>query len=85
MDRIAKGLIVTIFGIATTVLTAAGLVYMELRYDCAIYGFVYAFVLPFGAFISGVVAASGYYIGSRLVSFRPRRGVLAIYSCRFRG
>ncbi|MGA2635298.1 MAG: hypothetical protein ABSF16_13770 [Terracidiphilus sp.] len=76
MDRIVKGFIVTLFGIATTVLTAAGLVYMELHYDCAIYGFVYAFVLPFGAFISGVVAASGYYFGSRLLSFRPGRGVL---------
>jgi hypothetical protein len=77
MDRIVKSLIVTLFGIATTVLTAAGLVYMELRYDCAIYGFVYAFVLPFGAFLSGLVAASGYYFGSRLLSFRPGRGVLA--------
>ena len=76
MDRIIKGLIVTFFGIATTVLTAADLVYLELHYDCAIYGFVYGFVLPFGAFLSGLVAASGYYFGSRLLSFRPGRGVL---------
>jgi hypothetical protein len=76
MDRIVKSLVVTLFGVTTTVLTAMGLVYMELRYDCAIYGFVYGFVIPFGAFLSGLVAASGYYAGSKLLSFRPGRGVL---------
>jgi hypothetical protein len=78
MDRLIKGFIVTLFGIATTVLTAFGLVYLELRYDCAIYGFVYGFVLPFGAFLSGLVAASGYFFGSRLLSYLPKRSMLVI-------
>jgi hypothetical protein len=78
MDRMLKGLIVTLFGVATTALTAAGLVYLELRYDCAIYSFVYGFVIPFGAFLSGLVAASGYLVGSRLLSYRPGRALLAV-------
>jgi len=74
-DRLLRGLIVTLFGISTTLLTAAGLVYLELKQDCAIYGFVYGLVIPFGAMLSGFVAASGYYFGSRLVSFRPGWGM----------
>lgn len=75
------------FGIATTLLTAAGLVYMELRYDCAIYGFVYGFVVPMGAILSGFVAASGYFFGSRFLSFRPGRAffvnMLAVSGANF--
>ncbi len=78
MDRMLRGFIVILFGVATTLLTAAGLVYLELRYDCAIYSFVYAFFLPFGAFLSGLVAAGGYYLGSRLLSYRPGRGMMAV-------
>ena len=77
MDRLLRGILVTALGIGTTVLTAVGLVYLELRYDCAIYGFVYGFVLPFGALLSGMVAASGYWIGSRIFSYRPGRIALA--------
>lgn len=73
IDKLLRGFIVTLFGIATTALTAIGLVYLELRYDCAIYGFVYGFVIPFGALLSGCVAASGYYLGARLVNYRPGR------------
>jgi hypothetical protein len=73
IDKLVRGVIVTLFGIATTALTAIGLVYLELRYDCAIYGFVYGFVIPFGAMLSGCLAASGYYLGSRLVNYRPGR------------
>jgi hypothetical protein len=77
MDKMLYGFFVTLFGIATTLLTAAGLVYLELHYDCAIYGYVYAFIVPMGAILSGFVAASGYYFGSKLLSHRPGRGVLA--------
>ena len=73
IDKLLRGVIVALFGIATTILTSAGLVYLELHYDCAIYGFVYGFVIPFGAMLSGCVAASGYYFGSRLVNYRPGR------------
>jgi hypothetical protein len=69
-----REILFSICGLVTTVLTAVGLVYLELHYDCAIYGFVYAFVLPFGAMLSGLVAGSGYYLGSRLFSYRPGRG-----------
>ena len=78
MDRFLRGLIVTLFGVATTLLTAAGVVYLEIHYDCAIYSFVYGFVLPFGAFLCGLVAAIGYYLGSKLLSYRPGRAMLAV-------
>jgi len=78
MGKIIKGLIVTLCGVATTILTAAGLVYLELRYDFAFYGLVYAFVFPFGAMLSGLVAASGYYLGARLANYRPGRGMLLV-------
>ena len=84
MDRFLRGAIVSFFGIDTTILTAIGLVYLELHYDCAIYGLVYGFVLPFGAMLCGLVAASGYYAGSRVMSYRPGRwffiGMMAV-SC----
>jgi hypothetical protein len=76
MDRLLRGFIVTLFGVGTTLLTAVALVYLELRYDCAFYGYVYAFVIPIGAITSGFVAASGYFAGSRLLSYRPGRGML---------
>ncbi len=76
MDRVLRGFIVTLFGIGTTLLTAAALVYLELHYNCAFYGYVYAFVIPIGAITSGFVAASGYFAGSRLLSYRPGRGML---------
>ena len=78
MDRMLRGLLVALLGIATTVLTAMGLVYVEWRYDTAIYSFVYGFVIPIGAFLSGLVAASGYYLGGRLFSYRPGRAMMAV-------
>lgn len=87
MDRFFRGTIVMLLGMATTALTAWGLVWLELRYDCAIYSFVYGYVLPFGAFLSGCVAASGYYAGARLVNYKPGRvffaGILAVSSGNF--
>lgn len=77
MGRVLRGAIVTLFGLATTLLTAFGLVYLELRYDFSLYGLVYGFIIPFGAIFSGILAASGYFIGSRLLSYRPGRSMLA--------
>ena len=76
-DRQLRGVMVTRCGISTTLLTAAGVVYLELRFDCAIYGFVFGFVIPLGAMLSGFVAASGTYLGSRMVSYRPGWGMFA--------
>ena len=41
IDKLLRGVIVNLFGMATTALTAIGLVYLELRYDFAFYGLVY--------------------------------------------
>jgi hypothetical protein len=49
MGRRLKGLTATLCGVATTALTAAGLVCLELRCGCAIYGFVYGLGLTPGA------------------------------------
>ncbi len=77
MDRITRGVMVTAGGALTTALTALALVWLDLRYDAAIYSFVYGFVLPFGAFFSGLVAASGYLLGARLFNYRPGWAQLA--------
>jgi len=62
--------------VASTLLTAAGLVYLEVYQNCAIYSLVYALVIPFGAMVSGAVAASGYAVVARMVNYRPGRGML---------
>ena len=54
------------------------LVMIELRWGHALYSFTLWFVIPVGAICSGMIAASGYLLGARLVNHRPGRGLLAL-------
>lgn len=86
MEKIFRSIPVTLFGLATTLATAAALVYLDLRENFGIYTYLYAFI-PIGAMFAGTVAASGYYIGSRLMSYRPGRwffiNILAVSCANF--
>jgi hypothetical protein len=71
-----QDLIVTGFGFITSWATARGLVYLEQEHEISIYGWLYMFVIPIGAILSGFVAATGYWIGARLVHHRPSKSIL---------
>jgi hypothetical protein len=64
------------FGIGTSVLTALILALVETKLGFALYSFMWWFVIPAGALISGFAAASGYYLGAKLFNHRPTRLLL---------
>lgn len=86
MEKIFRSILVTVFGIATTLATTAALVYLDLRANFGIYTYLYGFI-PIGAMFAGTVAASGYYFGSRWMSYRPGRwffvNILAVSCANF--
>lgn len=76
MNRLIQNLAVTLFGAVTSIITAAILVFVELRFGWALYSLTFWFVIPAGAIGAGLIAASGYYYGARLLNFRPTRNFL---------
>lgn len=66
-------MIVSIFGLATSILTALLLALVENKFHIAIYSFMFLGIVPFGAVYAGFCAASGYYFGARLLHRRPTR------------
>jgi hypothetical protein len=78
MNRRVQSSVAALCGIVTSVLTAVLLVMIELRWGHALYSFTFWFVLPAGAIGSGMVAASGYWLGARLLNYRPGRSLLAL-------
>ena len=76
MGRFTQNLVVALFGAVTSIITAAILVFVELRFGWALYSYTLWFVIPAGAICAGLVASSGYYFGSRLLNFRPTRNLL---------
>lgn len=76
MNQAGDNLVIGMCGLATSIVTAFALVYLELSVLFAFYSLVYFLVLPIGAIISGGVAASGYYIGARWVNARPTKKIL---------
>ncbi len=76
MNRLIQNLVVTLFGAVTSAITAAILVFVELRFGWALYSITFWFVIPAGAIGAGLIAASGYYYGARLLNFRPTRNFL---------
>src|ERR1700733_274412 len=77
MNRRVQSSVAALCGLVTSVLTAALLVMIELRWGHALYSFTFWFVIPAGAIGSGMVAASGYWLGARLLNYRPGRSLLA--------
>lgn len=73
MNKAAKTVGITIFGLVTSMLTAVILFLLEAFAHFAVYSFMLWFIIPVGAIAAGFVAASGYYIGGRLMQYRPDR------------
>ena len=69
-------MLVSFCGLATSLLTAIILWWVELRFGFAFYSWTFWFILPIGAGLSGCAAASGYYAGSRIFNQRPTRLLL---------
>lgn len=76
MKRYAQDLVLTAFGLASSSLVAFVLSFMERRWDFGLYDFTCLFILPAGAFVSGIVASSGYYLGAVLTHRKPSRDIL---------
>jgi len=76
LGKTVQDLIVTGFGIATSVLTALILALLDTKLDFAVYSFMWWFVIPIGALVSGFAAASGYYFGAKVFNHRPTRLML---------
>jgi hypothetical protein len=78
MNRPAQSSITAVCGIGTSILAAALLSFIELRWGHALYSFTVWFVIPIGALGAGMVAAVGYLIGARLANYRPSASVLSV-------
>ena len=78
MNRTAKASITALCGTGSSVLTAALLSFVELRWGRALYSFTAWFVIPIGALGAGMVAAVGYLIGARLANHRPSSQLLSV-------
>jgi hypothetical protein len=76
VGRTTQDLIVTAFGIVTSSITALILALVETKVGFAFYSFMWWFVIPVGALLSGFAGASGYYLGARLFHHRPTRLLL---------
>ncbi len=74
--RADKQLFVAAFGITASLLTGITLGLIEVYSGFAIYSWMFWFVIPVGAFLSGFGAASGYYAGAMLFHQKPVGGVL---------
>ncbi len=74
--RADKQFLIAGMGFATTLLTAVILSIVEIRFDLALYSYMFWFIVPVGAMISGFAAASGYYAGARLFHQKPAGGDL---------
>jgi hypothetical protein len=74
--RTDKQILVAALGGATSLLTGIILGLIEVYTGRAIYSWTFWFVLPGGAFVSGMAAASGYYAGAVLLHQKPAGGVL---------
>ena len=71
-----KDLAISTFGLISSVLVVAILVYMELEWEFAFYSLMHWFVIPTGAIIAGIGAAGGYYLGALLLNSRPTPKIL---------
>ena len=74
--RADKQILVAIFGISTSLLTGIFLGVIEVSTGYAIYSFMLWFILPVGALLAGLGAASGYYAGAKLFQQKPAGGIL---------
>jgi hypothetical protein len=66
-----KNLLVSLCGFTTSILTAFILWWIEVQFGFAFYTWMFWFVIPIGALLSGFAGASGYYFGSVYFGHRP--------------
>ncbi len=71
MKKTLQDLVVSAFGATTSIATAIILFFIEVRFGFSLYTWIFFFVIPVGAMLSGFLAAGGYYLGARLFSLRP--------------
>ena len=76
-SRVAQDFFVTGLGATTSIITAAILAAIDLRFNSSLYSWTVWFVIPAGAICCGFVAASGYYLGARVFNHRPT-GILLL-------
>jgi len=74
--RTNKQILVAAFGATTSLLTGIILGLIEFYTGYAIYSWMFWFIIPAGALLSGFAAASGYYVGAMSFNQRPAGGVL---------
>src|SRR5580692_6405520 len=77
MDRVARNLAIILFGLVSSALTAAVLVFFEGRSGQALFGYALWTYVPLGAIGAGFVGGIGYLLGAQMTNFRPSRGVMA--------
>ena len=66
-----EDLLVGLCGFVTSLITAVILWWVELGFGFAFYSWMFWFIVPVGALLSGFAGASGYYAGARIFSHRP--------------
>ena len=71
LQKIGQDFFVSLCGFITSLLTAVILWQIEVHFGFVLYGLMLSFIMPIGAFLSGLMGASGYYVSSRLFSYRP--------------
>ena len=71
MNHTIQDLIVTAFGLVASMVSAVVLLLVEEHLGFAFHSLTVWFVITFGAFLSGFVAAGGYYLGSVLSGHKP--------------
>ena len=66
-----EDLLVGLCGFVTSLITAVILWWAEVRFGFAFYSWMFWFIVPVGALLSGFAGASGYYAGSWFFGHRP--------------
>lgn len=77
MNRIVRNLIVILLAAVSCLVVAAVMFFAELRGAHPLFGTMANSYIPEGAIIAGLLAAGGFYAGSRLLRLRPARIMLA--------
>lgn len=71
-----KQILVTLFGLTTTLIVGGVLGYIEATTGFALYSFMFLLIFPVGAILAGFGAASGYFASALLFNQKPAGGAL---------
>jgi hypothetical protein len=77
MNRTGQDMVVAACGFIFSLATAVILYLIEERTGLALYSFTLWFVIPVGAILAGLVAASGWLLGAWVLNHKPSRLLLA--------